>query len=108
MGNIFKALLAGVALKHSKTWKNLQLLTNSTVAITGVALPVLLHNHVISPEIINYIGGGLAMLAFGVYNVYTTVATTEKIGLPNKDTSGTGAAPPERENSLTGSHIPGH
>lgn len=75
----FRALRAGESLTDPATWKNRQLSTTAILAILYLLvtfLPVPL-----APDDINAIAGGLSLIG-GSINAYLTVATTEKIGLP--------------------------
>jgi mannose/fructose/N-acetylgalactosamine-specific phosphotransferase system component IID len=81
---LIDALSCGKQLANSTEWKNAQLTTN---AVTGVAagllalMPMAGIHPTISHEQVLAIAGGIAAI-LGVFNTYTTVATTKTIGLP--------------------------
>lgn len=80
--NIFAALRYGVSLTDPVIWKQRQNLTNSLIGVLG-AVVVFLPIGISSDQVIDIVGGIVALV--GVYNVYTTTATTTKIGLQPKD-----------------------
>ena len=85
MGNlvsIFAALRYGASLTDPAIWKQRQNLTNSLIGLLG-AVVVFLPIGISSDQVIDIVGGIVALV--GVYNVYTTTATTTKIGLQPKD-----------------------
>jgi len=76
-----RALRAGESLADPASWKNRQLLSTAILAILYLLvtfMPVPL-----APDDINAIASGLSLLG-GTINGYLTVATTEKVGLPDK------------------------
>ena len=81
--NIFSALRYGTSLTDPVIWKQRQNLTNSLIGLLG-AVVVFLPIGISSDQVVDIVGGIVALV--GVYNVYTTTATTTKIGLQPKDT----------------------
>lgn len=81
--SIFAALRYGSSLTDPVIWKQRQNLTNSLIGLLG-AVAVFLPIGISSDQVIDIVGGIVALV--GVYNVYTTTATTDKIGLQPKDT----------------------
>jgi hypothetical protein len=83
---LIRALRAGEELKNAETWKNAQITTNALVAIAtalvaglsmvGISLPV-------TNEQLIAIAGGVAAIG-GLFNTYTTAATSKRVGLPAK------------------------
>ena len=68
----------GEELTHAETWKNRQNSINLLVALLGAAAvfsPV-----EISAEDISAIAGGIAAVV-GLFNAYTTTATSKRIGV---------------------------
>ncbi|MBI3146105.1 MAG: hypothetical protein HYZ18_12785 [Pseudogulbenkiania sp.] len=80
------ALRYGASLTDPALWKQRQTTVNSLVGFFGAVL--LLYPMEISHEDLERISGGIAVL-LGLFNTYTTVATTTKIGF------GTPAEPPD-------------
>lgn len=78
---VFTALRYGSCLADPAVRKNNQNLINALVGLLG-ALVVFLPIEVTSEQVVN-LAGGVAVL-IGLYNVYTTTATTTKIGLPTR------------------------
>ena len=84
IGNLFTALRQGYVLKNPATWKNQQLAVNALAAVIGAAIAIaneLGYSIRLSDDIVAAAG----LVVWGVYNAYTTVATTDKIGLRPKD-----------------------
>lgn len=87
-----KALQAGEELKNSETWKNLQVTTGAVAAIAGAAFMVLGWVGVdinVTPEQVTAIAGGIAGI-LGVFNTYTTLATSKRVGVSPKRGSDSG------------------
>lgn len=82
----FNALRTGVELADPATWKVRQNLVNALVKFLGavaILLPLVGVHIDISSEDIVSLAGGIAVIV-GLFNIYTTTATTKKIGLPSK------------------------
>ena len=77
-----KALRAGESLKDPAAWKNKQLLFTAILTILSVATRFLEID--VPDQTLNSISAGFADFAI-VLNLYLTPATSEKIGLPNKN-----------------------
>ena len=102
---LFGALQAGKSLANVATWKRVQLWTNNLVAffVAVIALAASFGYRIpLDEEQIKTIVSGFAVL-LGLYNSYTTVATTEKIGLPSVPDSGDAGVPHgSRQESVPG------
>lgn len=89
---LIKALQAGQELKNAATWKNTQSITGAITAILGFVSLVLPYVGVkveISSDQIIAIAGGVAAVV-GVFNSYTTIATSAKVGLPPRSLDSNG------------------
>lgn len=78
---LFTVLRSGASLTDPAIWKQNQNLVNVLITLLG-AVALFLPVEVSSDQIMS-IAGGIAAVA-GVFNVYLTTATSEKIGLPVK------------------------
>jgi uncharacterized membrane protein len=78
----WKAMRAGEILANPEKWKNRQALINALAAI--LSFGVLVTPLDIEPQDIILLAGALATI-LGLVNSYMTVATSEKVGLPNKE-----------------------
>ena len=95
LGELIGALKAGQELKNVEVWKNTQAATGALVAIGGFAVVILGWVGVkieITTDQLSAIAGGIATLV-GVFNTYTTLASSKRVGLP----SGGGGDDPSRE-----------
>lgn len=84
---MIRALHAGEELRNVATWKNTQAITGALTAILGFVALVLPYVGVkieTTPEQLSAIAGGIAAVV-GLFNGYTTVATSAKVGLPSGD-----------------------
>lgn len=82
--DLFRALQAGKELANAETWKKAQLWTANLTILLGAAVSIasaLGYPIPLSGEQITTLVSALAVLV-GVFNSYTTVATTRRIGLP--------------------------
>ena len=78
----------GVSVADPVTLKNKQNLTNTLIGLLG-ALAVFLPFEVTADDLGNIVGGVVAVV--GLFNVYATVASTDKIGLrPKREDSDSG------------------
>lgn len=89
---LIRALQAGEELKNAATWKNTQAITGAITAVLGFVALVLPYIGVkieTTPDQLSAIAGGIAAVV-GLFNGYTTIATSKKVGLPagNGDTNG--------------------
>jgi len=78
-----RALRAGQELASAETWKKVQVWTNSAIVLIGslVSLSAAVgHPIPITADQISTLVTGLAVLV-GMYNTYTTVATTKRLGV---------------------------
>lgn len=78
-----KALQAGEELKNSAGWKNLQATTGAIISIAGAAFMVLGWVGLdvqITADQTAAIAGGIAGI-LGVFNTYTTLATSKRVGV---------------------------
>jgi uncharacterized membrane protein HdeD (DUF308 family) len=76
-----RAIQAGESLSNPATWKKFQLLSNAVEVLIGALIVFVPLD--LTPEQITQIAGSLAIVA-GAVNKYFTVATSDKLGLPNK------------------------
>ena len=94
ISELIRALKAGEEVKNAETWKNIQATTSAIIAISGAIFMALgwvgVHLE-ISPEQLSAIAGGIAGI-LGVFNTYSTIATSKRVGLRtgsiSNDTSG--------------------
>ena len=80
VGNAIQALRAGWILRNPSTWKNRTVAINALVALFGVALAItkeLGYELILSDDIVS----AAALVVWGVFNAWSTAATTDKIGL---------------------------
>ena len=82
--DLIGALQAGKQLENSKEWKNAQATTNAIAAILAAVLAILpmvgFNLPVTHEQLVAIASGAAAML--GLYNTYTTVATSKTVGVP--------------------------
>lgn len=105
---LFGALRKGAILLDPGKWKTGQVVSTALVAVLMAVYNFGLAGGWIPDglqDLVGNIGTGLGVLAFGAYNIYTTVATTEKIGLKAKpgggaDSSSDGMRSPKRQASM--------
>lgn len=86
VSSFFAALRAGKELTNAKAWKNAQLRTSLLVTIISFALGAAAlfgYRLELTPDEITSITIAIGVVG-GLLNGATTVATTAKIGLPNK------------------------
>lgn len=86
MIDLLRALQAGKELSNAETWKKTQLWTNSLVVLLTSAISVAASQGYAIPltgEQISTLVAALAVVV-GLFNSYTTVATTSRIGLQPK------------------------
>lgn len=77
---------AGESLANPAAWKRIQILTPIFVVIIGSVLQLV---GIEVDEIqIKTMSDGFATLGVILFNCYFTVATTDKIGMPNKSKNG--------------------
>lgn len=104
----FRALQAGKELANAKTWKQVQLLTANLTILLGAAVSIagaMGHPIPLTGEQITTLVSALAVLV-GLFNSYTTVATTERIGVqPAADSVDAGTADTARHTSVPGQWI---
>lgn len=84
---MIRALHAGEELRNAATWKNTQAITGALTAILGFVALVLPYVGVkieTTPEQLSAIAGGIAAVV-GLFNGYTTIAASAKVGLPAGD-----------------------
>ena len=80
IGNIFTALRQGYILKNPEAWKNRTVATNALIALLGVALAVA-QEMGYAINLSDDVVAALALVVWGVFNAWSTAATTDKIGL---------------------------
>lgn len=100
IGNLFTALRQGYILKNPETWKNRTVAVNALMALLGVALAVAKgagYDIPVSDEMLGAVAAGIWGIV-GVFNSWSTVATTAKIGL-RSSVDGVG---PDRNSGSTG------
>jgi len=82
MRNLLKALYAGYSLKNPETWKNKQTVINIFITIAAGISLMLPEKYGLSINDISVTGQFIGIMAFGLYNAYFTVATSDKVGMP--------------------------
>lgn len=86
MGKFWAVITAcyhGRSLGNAASWKNRQMTVNAILAVLGAGL-VFAPEHVeLSGEQMESIAGGIAT-ALGLYNAWSTAATSDKVGLSAK------------------------
>ncbi len=91
--DLFRALEAGKELSNAKTWKKTQLWTSNVGILLGAGVSIAAamgHPIPVTPEQLTTIVSAIAIFV-GMFNSYTTVATTEKLGAsPETNTVDTG------------------
>lgn len=87
IGNLFTALRQGYILKNAESWKNRTVAVNALVALITVALAVA-GEFGYALKLDDEIVSSAAVAVWGLFNAWSTVATTAKIGLRTKDESG--------------------
>lgn len=83
--DVIEVLRKGNILKNPETWKNRQLAVNSIGVVVGFAVTIsnmLGYKVFLDAESIASIGGTVWALV-SLFNSWVTVASTEKIGLPD-------------------------
>lgn len=93
IGNALQALRAGWILKNPESWKNRTVVVNALVSLIGLALAVASEaGYAISLS--DDVVAAIALAVWGMFNAWSTVATTTKIGLRagGTDTGDNGAS----------------
>lgn len=83
--DVIEVLRKGNILKNPETWKNRQLAVNSIGVVVGFAVTIsnmMGYKVFLDAESIASIGGTVWALV-SLFNSWVTVASTEKIGLPD-------------------------
>jgi len=83
IGNLFTALRQGYILKNPETWKNRTVAVNALMALLGVVLAVAKgagYDIPVSDEVLGAVAAGIWGVV-GMFNSWSTVATTAKIGV---------------------------
>jgi methenyltetrahydromethanopterin cyclohydrolase len=80
-----RVLKAGESLQDPARWKNVQNSMNALTVILTVAAQFA--GWQVDDSQINAVAYGIATALNVMFNIYFTTATTDKIGLPNKDKS---------------------
>lgn len=91
----FLVLQKGRELKNPEIWKNVQALTLTLTAMLAGVVPFLPFN--VPQEIIDQLGAGLASLfvgGFAAFQLYITVASSKKVGLPSGSAAGSDPVQP--------------
>lgn len=81
----FSVLKEGNQLSHVEGWKNIQLVTNLLYLVFTITVQFLPQLGVLGSEEVATTINLLATTIAAIINSYLTVATTEKIGLKNKE-----------------------
>lgn len=101
----FRALQAGKELANAKTWKQVQLWTSHLTVLLGAAVSIagaMGYPIPLTGEQITTLVSAIAVLV-GLFNSFTTVATTERMGVqPAADSNNAGAADAARHASVPG------
>lgn len=104
----FRALQAGKELANAKTWKQVQLWTANLTILLGAAVSIagaMGYQIPLTGEQITTVVSAIAVVV-GLFNSYTTVATTERIGMqPAADSNDAGTADTARHASVPGQWI---
>lgn len=90
VGNAVQALRAGWILRNPETWKNRTVAINALTAVLSVAIAIARgfgYELPVSDEIVAAVATGLWGVV-GVFNSWSTVATTDKIGVQPKGGGG--------------------
>lgn len=87
IGNLFTALRQGYILKNAESWKNRTVAVNALMALITVALAVA-GEFGYALKLDDEIVSAAAVTVWGLFNAWSTVATTAKIGLPSKPDGG--------------------
>lgn len=83
VGNLFLVLRQGYILKNAETWKNRTVAVNALTALLGAAV-VLANEFGYPVSFSDDVVAAAALVVWGVFNAWSTVATTDKIGLRPK------------------------
>jgi hypothetical protein len=91
----------GEELTHKETWKNATTLTNLLVALLGAIAVFLPESLGLSADDISTLAGAIAILV-GLFNGYTTTASSTTVGLPQRRASPDDSNP---DNSRLSDHV---
>lgn len=80
VGNAIQALRVGWILRNPETWKHRTVAVNALVALIGVVLAVA-SEFGYALQLDEDIVSAVALSIWGVFNAWSTVATTAKIGV---------------------------
>ena len=83
MIDLFRALQAGKELANAETWKRVQVWTSHLTILLGAGVSIasaMGYPIPLTPDQITTLVSAVAVLV-GVFNAYTTVSTTSRIGL---------------------------
>lgn len=83
VGNAIQALRAGWILRNPATWKNRTAAVNALTSLIGVALAIA-QGFGYEIHLADDVVAAAGVVVWGVFNAWSTVATTDKIGLRGK------------------------
>lgn len=86
MIDLFRALQAGKELANAETWKRAQVWTANLTILLGAGVSIasaMGYPIPLTPDQITTLVSAVAVLV-GLFNAYTTVATTSRIGLQSR------------------------
>ena len=95
IGDFIQAFKAGKELANAETWKRRQVLVNSVAALGMAALSIAAafgYRINLDADGVQAIAAAVAAIV-GLFNAGATVATTTRIGLPDRADNGTDATP---------------
>lgn len=84
--DLFRALQAGKELANAENWKRAQVWTSNLTILLGCGVSIaaaLGHPIPLTPDQITTVVSAVAVLV-GLFNSYTTVATTTRLGVPTR------------------------
>ena len=95
MIDMFRALQAGKEMANAETWKRAQVWTSNLTILLGAGVSIasaMGYPIPLTPDQITTLVSAVAVLV-GLFNAYTTVATTSRIGLPARSDADPAAVP---------------
>jgi len=90
IGNAITALKAGWILRDATAWKNRTIAVNALTGLLSVVVAILKgsgHDLPVTDDVLAAVAGGVWGVV-GVFNSWSTAATSAKVGLPTKSVAG--------------------
>lgn len=84
VGNAVQALRAGWILKNPETWKNRTVAVNALTALLGVVLAIAREGFGYDLVVPDDVIAAAGLTVWGLFNAWSTVATSAKVGLHTK------------------------